>query len=102
MSRTTLGKNNVFFPKAGDAFTRTRLLPTFGVSTSLAAEHCPLEPAVQQKNRLKEQKWLFGCFGVFGCLGDSWFGGFVGLGGFGWVWEGGLGGVGWFKRVLVV
>ena len=27
-------------PKAGDAFTRTRLMPTFGVSAALSVEHC--------------------------------------------------------------
>ena len=40
-------------PKAGDAFTRTRLMPTFGVSSALSAEHCgPQVGNVQQKSLL--------------------------------------------------
>ena len=36
-------------PKAGDAFTPTRLMPTFGVSAGLS---------VQQKGRLRVQRWV--------------------------------------------
>ena len=43
------GKNNIVRvfvnrrPNAGDAFTRTRLVPTFWVLTGLSAEHCGQE-----------------------------------------------------------
>ena len=43
-------------PKAGDAFTRTRLMRTFGVSAALSVEHCRSQAGnVQQKSRLKVQ-----------------------------------------------
>ena len=46
-------------PKAGDAFTRTRLMATFGVSAALSIEHCrpPAAGNVQQKGQLKVQRW---------------------------------------------
>ena len=37
-------------PNASDAFTRTRLMPTFGVSAGLST---------------KVQRWVFGCLGVW-------------------------------------
>ena len=38
----------------GDAFTQTRLMPTFGVSAGLSAEHCrPQAGNVQQKSQSK-------------------------------------------------
>ena len=49
----------------GDAFTQTRLLPTFGVSAGLSVEHCRPKAAmfsrkaVQQKGRLRVQRWVF-------------------------------------------
>ena len=57
------------WPKAGDAFTRTRLMPTSGVSAALSVEYCRLLAGnVQQKGRLRVQKWEFGCLGCFGVL----------------------------------
>ena len=69
MSRTTRGKNNivrVFLrrrrrPKAGDAFTRTRLMPTFGVSAALSVEHCrPQTGNVQRKAGWRSKGVVFG------------------------------------------
>ena len=53
-------------PKAGDAFTRTRLMASFGVSTALSVKHCrPQAGHVRQKGRLKVQRWVFRVFRVF-------------------------------------
>ena len=43
-----------------DAFTQTRLMPTFGVSAGLSVEHCrPKAGNVQQKGPLRVQRWVF-------------------------------------------
>ena len=43
-----------------DAFTQTRLVPTFGVSAGLFVEHCrPKAGNVQQKGPLRVQRWVF-------------------------------------------
>ena len=44
----------------------TLLMATFGVSTALSVEHCrPQAGNVQQKGRLKVQKWVSRAFRVF-------------------------------------
>ena len=41
-------------------------MPTFEVSAALSTEHCwPQACNVQQKVRLKVQRWGFKCFGVW-------------------------------------
>ena len=66
MSRTTrrvrvLGEGR----RVGDAFTRTRLMPTFGFPAALSVEHHrPQAGNVQQKGLLKVQKCVFRVFRV--------------------------------------
>ena len=45
-------------PKAGDAFTHARLMPTFGVSTALPTKHR------RPPEGLKVGVWVFRCSGV--------------------------------------
>ena len=46
-------------PKACDAFTQTRLMPAFRVSTSLYVEHRWPKAGDAQKGLLKVEKWEF-------------------------------------------
>ena len=54
-------------PKAGDAFTRTRLMPTFGGSAVFLLNI--MAGNVQQKGRLKVQRCVFRVFRVFRVFG---------------------------------
>ena len=48
-------------------------MPTFGVSTALSVEHCwPEAGNVQQKSRLKIQRWVFRVFRVFRVFWVFW------------------------------
>ena len=57
--------------KAGVAFTQTRLMPNFGVSDGLSAEHCPPRGMFSWESPLKDQKCVPGQSLGFRVLGSG-------------------------------
>ena len=67
-------------PKAGDAFTRTRLMPTFRVSAERPAEGPKVGVQVFSVFRVFRVSWgVLMCFGVFGCVWWCWVLGVFGV-----------------------